>query len=423
MKNKFWIKIQNKGEVDLNGLHLMGVSSKRDEEKIGFFGSGNKYSIALLLRNKIPFKIFSGTKEIKITTEPVLFRGQMFEKIIINGEKTSLTTSMGIDWENWFAIRELYCNALDEGEATISVDDSIKKEKGRTTIYISLTDEFGEFFKDIKSYILVNEDDKIDEVVTRYGDVSIFPSKEQFICYRKGIRIFPKNTIKSLYRYNFSNMEINESRVYKYEHEVRERIASYFAVSENREVILNYLNNWRDHYEKNASWEYVNDNFSLQWHSLLKGKRIFPLSLAIDSGDFESKHNSFIVPDELAKKIEKEIEDCEVVGGKGEKKYIEIQPTEEENKKIERAKMELKEIGYDITSLIKMAKSSMNDVVGWYDRTTDTIYLTRNYLTTNSEIKNTLLEEHFHSKGLNDGQRSFVTFLIDEIINSKQKNG
>jgi len=94
----------------------MGISSKRgDEEKIGFFGSGNKYSIALLLREKIPFKIFSGEKEVKFTTDTVMFRGQTYEQIRINGEPTSLTTSMGPDWEPWFAIREMYCNAVDEG--------------------------------------------------------------------------------------------------------------------------------------------------------------------------------------------------------------------------------------------------------------------------------------------------------------------
>lgn len=421
MKNKFWIKIQNDGEIDLGGLHLMGVSSKREQEKIGFFGSGNKYSIALLLREKIPFKIFSGKNEVKITTMPVMFRNQLFDQIIIDGEKTSLTTSMGVDWETWFAVREIYCNALDEGIATIDVVQKIKSEEGKTTIFIELTEKLSYFFKDIKSYILVNNDGKIDEVKTKFGSISIFPAKEkEVICYRKGIRIFPKNEMRSLYSYNFGKIEINESRTYKYEHEVKERIASYFTVSENREVILNYLNNWKNNYEKDAYWQYVSDNFSLQWHALLKGKRIYPISLAIDSGDFEGKFNSFIVPDELANKIAKEIDSCEVVGHKGDGKYIEIDPTTEEKEKIERATSELKDIGYEITSLIKMAKTPMDDVMAWYDNSSDSIYLTRKYLTTNNEIKNTLLEEHFHSKGLRDGQRSFVKFLIDEIIKSKE---
>jgi len=43
---KTYIEITNNGEMDIDALHLMGVSSKRDDEtKIGMFGSGNKYSI------------------------------------------------------------------------------------------------------------------------------------------------------------------------------------------------------------------------------------------------------------------------------------------------------------------------------------------------------------------------------------------
>lgn len=417
-----WIKIQNEGEIDLGGLHLMGVSSKREQEKIGFFGSGNKYSIALLLREKIPFKIFSGKKEIKIETVPVMFRNQLFEQIIIDGEKTSLTTSMGVDWETWFAVREIYCNAVDEGNATIDVVQKIKAENGKTTIYIELTENLGEFFKNINSYILVNNSGLIDKATTKYGDIELFPSKKsEFICYRKGIRIFPKNEIKSLYYYNFHSIEINESRTYKYEHEVKERIASYLAVTENREVILNYLKNWKDNYEKDAYWQYVKDGFSLTWHDLLKGKRIYPVSLAIHSGDFEGKHNSFIVPDVLADKIAKEVDNCEVIGQKGDRKYIEVEPTVEERQKIELAKNELSKIGYEINCAIKLTKTPMDDVVGWYEKENDTIYLTRNFLTTNNYIKNTLLEEYFHSKGLVDGNRSFVTFLIDEIIKKSSK--
>lgn len=442
MNKNYWIKIQNEGEIDLGGLHLMGVSSKRGQEKIGFFGSGNKYAMALLLREKIPFKIYSGKKLIKIETEPVMFRNQLFDQILIDGEKTSLTTSMGVDWETWFAVREIYCNALDEGEATISVEEKTKAEEGKTTIFIELTDKLSDFFKDIKSYILINEDGKIDEVNTQFGEISIYPAKElsgnmfgsgnvtsqvtstrEFICYRKGIRIFPKNELNSLYRYNFGKISINESRVYQYEHEVKERIAGFFAVTENREVILNYLNNWKNNYEKDAYWQYVHDPLSSAWKEVLNGKRVYPVSLAIDSGDFEGKFNSFIVPDELADKIAKEVEGCEVVGSKGDKKYIEIEPTPEEHQKISRAKSELLSIGYNIVAPIKMAKTPMDDVMGWYDRESDTIFLTRKYLTTNAEIKNTLLEEHFHSKGLNDGQRSFVSFLIDELIIEKEKHG
>ena len=420
-KEKYWIKIENDGEIDISGLHLMGVSSKRDEEKIGFFGSGNKYAIALLLRENIPFKIFSGIKEIKITTEPVMFRKQLFNQIVINGEKTSLTTAMGVDWETWFAVREIYCNALDEGNALLTIEKSPKAVKNKTTIFISLTDKLSSFFQDINSYILVSKDGKKEEVQTGYGKVAIYPSNEKmFVCYRKGIRIYPENEQKSLYWYDFENIEINESRVYKYEHEVKERMASFFAGSTNRETVLNYLKNWKENFERDVKWEYVSDKLSEVWHKLLFGKRVYPESLALNSGDFEGKYNSFIVPDKLAEKILKEIDGVEVVGAKQDKKYLEVKATEDEKEKINKSLEELKSIGYNIPQEIKVIVPQIDDVVAWYEKDNDTIYLARKFITTLPYIKNTLLEEFFHSKGLNDGQREFVSYLIDELIRAKE---
>ena len=60
---------------------------------------------------------------------------------------------MGIDWETWFAIRELYCNALDEGEAKIGISQTLKGEDGKTKIYVELNEELGNFFKDIKRFL------------------------------------------------------------------------------------------------------------------------------------------------------------------------------------------------------------------------------------------------------------------------------
>lgn len=418
-EKKVWIEIINKGEIEMGGLHLMGVSSKRgDSEKIGFFGSGNKYSIALLLRKKIPFKIFSGKTQVKIETKKVMFRGALYEQIVIDGEQTSLTTSMGIDWETWFAVRELYCNALDEGEAKMGITQTPIGTVGNTSIFIELTEELSVFFKDIKRFILTTREGTLDSVKTHYGGVHIFQSDgKEFIAYRKGVRIFPTNEIKSLYWYNFSDIQINESRVYQYEHEVLERIASYFSVCSKKEIIENYLSHWKDNYEKNAKWEYAEDKLSSTWHEILEGSRVYPENLAIFSGDFESKLNSFIVPDGLAKKIAEQFPDIEVVGHRKGREFQVLEMTEAEKTMFSTATQELSDIGYTITSKIELANPLAKDTIAWFDRETDTIFHSRKYLTNIKELKNTLLEEHFHAVGQEDGQRSFVTFLIDEIIN------
>jgi len=328
---------------------------------------------------------------------------------------------MGVDWEEWFAIRELYCNAIDEGGHSLKVSNTPKGEKGKTKIYVSLTTKLSDFFKSINKYILTNYE-PIDTKDTNYGKVELLEADGiQFNCYRKNIRVYPDNTTKSLYWYNFDNIQINESRTYKYEHEITERIASYFSKCEDKTIIQNYLKNWKGNFEEKASWEYTeNDNLSEMWHNILQNKRVYPENLALFSGDFEAKHNSYIVPNNLAKKIHTQFPDITVVGY-GENKYKVLEMTENEARLVNKAKEELQAIGYKITSEIKIAESNTEDTVAWYDRKTDIIYHTRKYLTSVKELKNTLLEEHFHSIGHNDGQREFVTFLIDELIRAKER--
>jgi len=112
---KKYILIQNDGEIEVNSFELIGASTKRgDEGKIGFFGSGLKYSIAYMMRNNISFKVFSGANELKFTTVKESFRNSSFDRICINGKETSYTITMGPTWtEDWFVLREIYCNALD----------------------------------------------------------------------------------------------------------------------------------------------------------------------------------------------------------------------------------------------------------------------------------------------------------------------
>ena len=59
-----YLKISNKGNIDINAFRLMGASTKRGSDKIGFFGSGLKYGISTLLREGIGLRVFSGIEEI-----------------------------------------------------------------------------------------------------------------------------------------------------------------------------------------------------------------------------------------------------------------------------------------------------------------------------------------------------------------------
>ena len=140
---KKYILIQNDGEIETNSFELIGASTKRgDTAKIGFFGSGLKYSVAYMMRNKIEFKIFSGELELKFTTVPEKLKDQIFDRICINGKPTSYTVTMGPTWtEDWFVLREIYCNALDESSCQmVRETENINAVAGKTRVYIEATE-------------------------------------------------------------------------------------------------------------------------------------------------------------------------------------------------------------------------------------------------------------------------------------------
>jgi hypothetical protein len=128
-----YLKIQNDGVLDIRLVALMGGTTKaNDKFKIGQFGTGLKYTLAFLFRNNLDFKIFAGNDEINIYTENETIKEDLFEIICINGNRTSITTKMGAEWSAWMIIRELWCNALDEGG---SIKDVVSQPVGEQVLY------------------------------------------------------------------------------------------------------------------------------------------------------------------------------------------------------------------------------------------------------------------------------------------------
>ena len=153
--------IENKGELDISSLVLLGASTKRnDSDKIGFFGSGNKYAIATLIRHAIKFYIFSGDKKIEIATEDVNFRDMTFKRIHIDGQPTSLTTDMGPLWEPWMAIREWVSNSIDEGAYNVITDtDSVSGREGYTRFYVEHDPSIKEMLDNWNSYFTFDREE------------------------------------------------------------------------------------------------------------------------------------------------------------------------------------------------------------------------------------------------------------------------
>lgn len=206
-----YLKIQNQGELDIRLVALMGGTTKaNDKFKIGQFGTGLKYTLAFLYRNNLSFKIFSGSQEIAITTEKEDIRGDIFEIICINNQRTSITTKMGEDWTAWMIVRELWCNALDEGGAFKEVVEYTVGEDGKTTFFIQIDKQIQEVLNNWSKYFIHDQ-----TPVFSNGDVAIYPAGDSLCIYKQGVLINERKGEKSVFSYDIKYADINELREFK----------------------------------------------------------------------------------------------------------------------------------------------------------------------------------------------------------------
>lgn len=254
-----YLLISSKGEIDSRALSLIGGSTKRnDAEKIGFFGSGNKYALAVLLRNKIPFEIYSGINHIEITTKQVTMRDTSFNAIVINGKETDLTDSMGPKWNPWMAVREFYSNAIDEGNHMWEVVDEINPQPDITSFYITLTPELEKIHNERELYFSDFRKDLI-HYNTEVGE--IYPKSGIYLnLYRKGIRCL-EDEKQSAFDYNFYKLDINESRIVMDNYGTYRNICKIWAEiaeSTNSDVMFQLF--------RGISGDYTTEMYSFDWY-------------------------------------------------------------------------------------------------------------------------------------------------------------
>jgi hypothetical protein len=423
----FYIEICNKGEVDINAFCLLGASTKReDKSKIGFFGSGLKYAIAVLTRKGIGLKVYSGKKEIKITTEAVNFGGCPFNVINFNGIRTSLTTDMGPDWKTWFCLREIYCNAIDEGLVDEPrVVEKITKKDGVTKFYIELTEDVNAVFKNWNKFF---SDKREDEIKVGVDRVKFFEGGKELLVYRKGIAVY-LNKIPSLFHYDLENVAINESRIVEDEWNMKWDLVGClkeYATVEMIERITNYITTcYRARKEPaayellNLDWDNSSGRFSDDWLKVLKGKTIIFKEFAGKYEEFINDLNTIVLPEKLITPLRKQFGTAiDVMGlGEGEAQKIVAQMTEEEEKRVEEAKKFL--APYISTNyLVRKCHFTKRQILGEAVRESLTVYIDEEAFNEREDLlRRVLLEEFAHlDSGYDDMTRALEDFCFRKMV-------
>ena len=417
-----YIRIKNNGLIEPNALHLLGASTK-DDTKIGQFGSGNKYALAYFIRNGYEPRIFSGKTELVVSTKKEIFRDHEFNVIYIDGQKTSITDAMGKDWEFWQAIREVYCNAIDEGGYSLAFVPEIEPREGETHYYINAQKDVKAFVAEFDNYFAENKkvlfECKVGRIVEKSGSTANI--------YRRGVRCYNTN-LKSVYDYDFNEIEIDENRLVKYSWRVEEKMWDLIFRCDNPELIRTILTQSAENgYIEGSIAEYSSintSNMSETFKGVLKSTRLAPAGYA-GLLKADEIHNHVIIPTRIFNAVKGVLKDSNV-GGRFKitvngNAYRIIEPDKLQTRTLQEANYFLEQVQFQVPYEIAVAVFDNKSVMGAADEgkiLISDICLERGV----NDVVNTLIEELVHIRhGVKDETRDMQTALITEMVNYMKK--
>ena len=206
------------GLLDMRAVTTFGLSVKENENPIGYFGTGLKYAIAILMRNGASLFITNSSGDsYQFTIQTQEFRNKEFNAVCMNDKEMPFTTELGKNWKIWMAFRELYCNTKDEdGVCHISdkglVQDHADKWDDWTRIAVCDEDLY-EAYSNRREYFL--EDVTPDYV----GDnIEIFNRVSAHMFYKR-IRVGDLRYSATMTYNHTGHMEMTEDRTLSYSYQ------------------------------------------------------------------------------------------------------------------------------------------------------------------------------------------------------------
>ncbi len=385
---------RNPGELSEIAFKSFGVNAKESQSPFGYFGTGLKYSIAILLRHGCEITIFAGEKKYEFSLQKEDFRGKSFEFLFCNGEKLAFTTELGKTWPLWMAYRELLCNCLDENGCLeeAPLQDVLRQNETRIVVRGA---EFAEIAREAEGkYTLLN-----GSPYKTFGKVDIHRNSSQAYFY-KGIRVgsFAKSPI---FTYNFKrNLTLSEDRTYTDTYYLEYVILSEIVGSSDEDFLREFIKAPEGSAEYNFRFPMLmtayppSETFLEVFREEYQRdpKKVNPTILA-----YVDQNGSF--------------EDC-----LPKEKVLSLM----QRKELQEALYVLSELGYSVTEEIKVSTSLGKGVLGraFPTKHPRTIYLAEECFVKGMRcIASTVLEEHLHlSWSLQDFSREFQEHILDRYI-------
>lgn len=391
------VSFRNPGVIDMVAVRTFGASSKVGDNPIGFFGTGLKYALAILMRVGCGVTIWAGLQGYAVEKREQKIRNDTFNMIVLRRLKNGapagkpielgFTTELGKTWLLWQAFRELYCNAKDEnGECVLG---SVAPQADQTTIVVT-GEAFVGIYYDRHTIVLDGQQHWLD-----LGPVHVYERPSQHVYYR-GVRVLdlPK---PSRYTYNIlSQLQLTEDRtlalgVYVVQNKIRD--AALFCP--NEVFLRSILTTGKDEFEQSLEWD---GTYS----------PVGPLLLDVMQGLIRDPRLNLSAVRLLARK-------------RGE---MGIEPREVEISEAERTELATavalcQRLGYDVTQYPIIVTDELgNHILGKADMMRHRSYISRHTFSQGvRRLAGTILEEyiHLHYK-LVDESRALQDHLLDALI-------
>lgn len=389
-----WILFENEGEIDLRAITTFGISAKLNDNPIGFFGTGLKYALSILVRTGHEVELHVGTSRHTFGKKTVDMRGKEFEVITMDGEELPFATHLGTNWQVWQAFREMYCNCLDE-KGTVSIGNSAAWGRPGKTVFAVKGREFMEAYYQRNEIVLRLP----KELLLVDGEVQVYNRPSKYIYYR-GVRVW-EHTKESMFTYNATmQCDLTEDRTLKYPGIVQYRLELAVARMKDKGAIRRAL--FADDTAEEHSF-----SFGLVAHYESEVSQEFWEVVADAHARNEDGINRHAI-DYFVKRMRKQ----------SLKSYNEIQLTQVQRDQLARAvkicTMVFDDFGdYKVMVVGDLGQSTM----ALADSKINTMVLSKQCFVKGTKyLVSTMIEEYIHLKtGLDDCSRSMQNYLVDMI--------
>ena len=232
------VAFQNKGLIELGGITTFGVCAKVIDDPIGYFGTGLKYAIAVMLREGLEVQLHRGTTKYTFEARKRKFRNQVVNQVFMNDMALPYTTELGKNWELWMAYRELAANAYDEDEGFVDYTGDFRgKPLARCTTFMVKGEAFDNIHAAHNTIFL-----RSDQPKHTLEGLEIHDNLDAggWIYYR-GIRVY-KLSKQSLYTYNITaDLKLTEDRTISSIGEVFRVMSAAIATCDDAALIRQLL--------------------------------------------------------------------------------------------------------------------------------------------------------------------------------------